>query len=705
MYVRIARGKTDYALFPKDIDINDLVAKNGKDLDYYQSVYEYTDDHYNRFLEGLQEACKYTEIPFSSTNLINITSKVRAILKKKSREGNIKADELQKSISVAGINDLKTKKLVFDFDSIDDINAAKTDTMQLIARLVSNGVPADKIQICFSGGKGFSIELLTTTTFNKDEFVAITSCLAGDLKTFDTKVKDHQRLFRIPLTKHVGSGLYKIPLTHTQLGDMPIDVIKKMAEAPTKEHYDIVGTWSEIELPSSVIDLKNKSTDAHKKDDYHSRTFSEKLDLSHKPTWLSPSKYALQEGFFQDGSRNHAFMILASTYKNNGFDKEMCKAMLERVAKIQAERETRRLGKPVTPYPITKLWTEVIEYVYGSSWNGGMYSSEHDELLRSTSENLGLPTVEENKIRLIESPSVRDTFREFASKIDDHTVKLGIPEIDNNFHITTSMVVHLLGAPSSGKTSFSLGFLEYVSKTGGNSIYYSLDMASPLIYTRMLQRTLRMTSEEIYYKMSTGLEPELKSGYDTIDRDFKNVSFCFKGGITVDDIEEDVIKYKAEKGSLRLVVVDYLECINGPFSDPNANMGHIAGRLKQIANEQNICIIVLVQPQKSIGDPSEALLSMRNVKGSSRLEQDARLIMTLWRPGFSAEDPQYDKYACVAVVKNNMGSLGKYDFIWDGLSGKVKGLSLSEREDFNKALEVIKLRKLMQNGANGNDRL
>ena len=72
---------------------------------------------------------------------------------------------------------------------------------------------------------------------------------------------------------------------------------------------------------------------------------------------------------------------------------------------------------------------------------------------------------------------------------------------------------------------------------------------------------------------------------------------------------------------------------------------------------------------------------MRKVKGASVIEQDCRVILTMWRPGFNPSNSVDDCYASVAVVKNNMGPVTQIDFGWSGLKGEFKELSMAEKDN------------------------
>jgi hypothetical protein len=82
---------------------------------------------------------------------------------------------------------------------------------------------------------------------------------------------------------------------------------------------------------------------------------------------------------------------------------------------------------------------------------------------------------------------------------------------------------------------------------------------------------------------------------------------------------------------------------------------------------------------------------MRNIKGSGQIEQAASVILTMWRPGFGPNNVEDDRFMSLAVVKNRMGQLGKYDFSWDGLRGTIGHLSDEGRVDLE---ELIKRRAL-----------
>jgi hypothetical protein len=626
-YVRISEGFNKYKLIPSTQNIYEVI--QDKEKDYYVSIFKYNEDQYQQWL---------------------------------------------KTRTVAGIKDVTTNILFFDFDNSSNIEKARQDTITLVERLITDGIDQSAIQVCFSGNKGFSVQVNTDKVFTQDEFKNITFHYAEDLSTFDKVVNDAQRIIRVLGTKHNTSKLYKFPLSINQLTELPVSMIKSLASDFNNIDEDIVNGWTECQLSDKVFSYKNGKV----KTEIKSNVAVNDLDISLKPKWLTEAKYALQQGYFIEGERSNAFMILASTYKNQGFTKEIVYRMLKGVAEIQALRNN------TDRFSDEELWNNVVETIFSQGWKGGQYSYENTPLLQEVTKRLNLtpPSKEENP--LVEVSSVNEVFKRFATEIDRNTIKLGINKIDQEIRVTTSMLVGLLAAPSAGKTSLSLSFLNECTKNKVKSVFFSLDMGAPLVFQRLIQKHLGLTSKQIFEAYQSNNESVIKKIEEVIPKEYEHTKFCFRSGLTVEDIREFILKEQETTGEkIKLIVLDYLECVSGPFSDSTANTALIAQKLKDLANDFEMCVVLLLQPQKHAGDPSDELLSYRNIKGSSAIEQAASVIFTMSRPGFSPKNREQDRFLSINVVKNRMGALATFDFGWKGLTGEVFELDETEKEELN----------------------
>jgi len=385
-------------------------------------------------------------------------------------------------------------------------------------------------------------------------------------------------------------------------------------------------------------------------------------------------------------------MTLAATFRSMGYPKEVAYNTLKGILRLR----NRRLGieENVDYDTKSELWKEITS-VYKPEWKGGTYS-EKDGILATTIERYSLETTQDQEFGLVNIWDVADHFKDFAQNIDKNTIRLGIDEIDKKVRITTSMFVCLLAPPSAGKSSVAFGILNELSKIDERAIFFSMDMAIPQIYQRLIQRHTGDDEDLIMKNYKEGNVEAIKKYQEILNGEFKNVRLCFRTGVTTENIRNAIISEIDKMGiKPRLVVIDYLECIQGPFSDPTANKALIATQLKDIANELGICIFLLVQPAKISGDPSQELTSYTQIKGSSVLGEAATIVMAMYRPGFSPKNPHEDKFLTINVVKNRMGKLSSTDLHWEGLTGRVRALNSEEKAEL---ADVKERRKNQESG-------
>jgi KaiC/GvpD/RAD55 family RecA-like ATPase len=481
------------------------------------------------------------------------------------------------------------------------------------------------------------------------------------------------------------SQMYKIPMTAQELMIANLDDIFEQAKTPNMdERLEVLFTFETIEMPEQFIKIFNDYSNdpveiaAHLGEaDYDNdlTTSLTKPDMSRKPKHLTEAKYALQEGFFEEGERNEACMILAATYRYLGYNKELAYNMIKATLRLRAER----LNLP--DYDRSSLWKEVINPVFSPTWKGGTFS-EDSGVLKKVIDRYGLNKINTFSHELISLDNVSDFFKDFAINIDKNTLKIGIEDVDKQVRITTGMLVTLLAAPSAGKSSIAMSILNTVSKNDCKCLFFSLDMSMQQTYQRLIQKHTGHQSDDIFEAYKQGND-EITSEYTSVLKDeYRNVKFSFRSGLTVDTIREMIITEQTITGIIpKLVVIDYLECIHGQFSDPTANKALIATQLKDIANQFNTCVLLLVQPRLAAGGPAGELNSYTDIKGSSVLGEASAVVLTLSRPGFNPKDRTLDRFATITVVKNRMGTLSSTDLSWEGITGNVGTLNEDGHRD------------------------
>lgn len=573
--------------------------------------------------------------------------------------------------SVQGIKGLKTNMLVFDFDD-KEIEKSQRDALVLISRLKKYGIDSLNYNITYSGNKGFSVELYTDKEYDSSEMKTIARNLAGDLKTWDTKVYNDNRIFRIPGTRHNASGLYKTILTETQLKLLDVADIKELA----KTRLDAEWVESPNRIPDELLIAKQTKAEeliiAAPKD----------IDFSKCPHDMPKWKYAIMHGFFPVGNGHDALLALAAHFRSLGYPIEATRSIVYSASELQYQRNKEHYKSDPTD---ERNIDRIVDDVYSKSWMGGTYES-NQALKDSIYPDEAVSVADKTVVTIADMDK---SFTHFAKNIKFNKVQTGFPEIDKKVTMTTGQLVYLLGSPGSGKTALSLNILNNSSKSNIPCMFFSLDMAQNMLFAKLISRETGISFDDVIAAFESG-DPITQQWKKMLGAEFENVAFYFKSGTTVDAIKREIIKYQNEIGQkVKLVIVDYLELLASPHSDSNQNSAYQANKLKDLTTDMDICTMLIVQPPKSAGDAAKPLTSMRQVKGSSVLEQNARIILGIYRDGFGPNSPGTDKFLTIVCLKNTFGPLFSVDMSFHGPTGKIGTLSADGHQEL-KRLRLMK---------------
>jgi replicative DNA helicase len=642
MYVRLCEGLND---FGKLIPQNENVYKYIKDLnqDYYTSVYTYSEEQKTKF---------------------------------------------DKNHSVAGIRDVKTNRLIFDFDS-KVMELARKDALTTISRLQELGINSDDINIYFSGGKGFHLEIDTDKEFTPKEAKQAALTVAQDLTSFDSVVYNSNRILRLAYTKHPDSGLYKIPLTLDELSNTTIDEIKKEAKDECQPDETILA--KNIHLSEETYNNLFQHQEPKIEDSAIESTLLNDLNLAKRPKNLSPWKYALEQGFFPPGQRSNALMILAATYKSLGYSETKCYYALKAATDLQSQRTGQeKFGKD-------EIWNNIINVVYASHWEGGTYAEDtFPEQIKKYLIDLGVPRQDEENLHenfVVNIDRGFDSFAKYAENIDENTMRFGIEDLDNALRVQVGHLIGILAGPGIGKTSMALTLLNNTSKEGVKSFFASYDMAGNILIQKLVQRQTGLSTEDVFDAYRQQNQKEIQRFKNVLNKNFSNVSFCFKAGQNINELRDSIKREEMRLGEeVKLVIVDYLELVRTKSSDPTQSSAEAIQGLREIANEGKV-VVCLLQPNKLSSTPDEPLLTYNAAKGSSAIAQAVTAMITCHRPGYNPDNPEDDNYFSINIVKNRMGPLGKADFAWEGVTGKITELEDIERQALSELRALKKAEK------------
>lgn len=622
-------------------DINTYI--NNREKDWYVSLYKYNDSH-------------------------------KALLEERG--------------TLSGIKDTLTNTLYFDFDSKEDLDKARYEALEVANRLLVQGFDEDSIGCYFTGGKGFSVEVEIDEYITPEKFKAITQNIAGGLETFDTVVADPNRIVRVANTKHQNTGLYKIPLTPEELVDLNINEIKLLAKNPRANRMLKVAKLTE-EL-KSIEPLKEKTVESIAKE----LTFDiSSIDMKARPKGVDEARWLLVNGFFRSGERNHAMLCLASTYKNQGYAEMHTEALLRATADAQANRT----GEEVFPDREIDL---IITQVYGPNWQGGQFTTKDPtNWLAKYAVKMGIKVKHEDTGPM-QIADVEDEFTNFVKNIEKNTVLTGIPFLDKKMPLTIGTNAAILGAPGSGKTTLALNILKNCSAKNMTTVFFSLDMHRKRMFEKIMYDVTGMDRISLYEAFKAGRGKELVG---KMKAQYSNIWFYDRPGTRPEDMANYVREVEAHTGTkVKLVMIDYLERVASDKSSDTEASKDVAAKVQDLVMELDVACITLVQPNKNAygAGPDAPLENMGGIKGSSYLSQSYRNIISLWRPGYNPtlSENGYDRFMELAILKNDLGELGKTIMKFDGAKGRIQNMEDIDYEVYKELMQIKKQMKAEKDG-------
>lgn len=673
LFYRLCEGLTDYGkLYPIETSPYDIV-KN-LDQEVFKSVYFYNQEQY-------EEACKEVEVVNKYTG--DIVKRPRGV-------GILTLADGTRLETLPGITD----QLIFDFDSREDLDKAKSDTIELISRLKKLSIPETAINIFFSGLKGFGIKVYLNQFLTSNELHSICINLIDGLDTADTVVYNDARIVRLPYSKHGKSGLYCTPITLDELVNLKIDDIRDIA----KLKYLPEENYTRIDLPEEILNLKNLVSEKKKTETkIIGSSFDEmkdkisKLDFSKKMPLMSAAKWVLQQGFIPSGHGQEARMILAATYKAMGLDENEAYYQL----KCASNKRVKLLGKAYE-FDKSELWNNVISTVYSDSWQGGTYSSDHP-LLATIEQYIPsfLRSPKESQTNITTKDEAFSEFVDYSKEIDNNTIRFGMPSLDKNLRLLTKNVYALLGAPGASKTTWLLQVLENTSNDDIKSIYFSFDMANSDTISKVLTRHTGLPDEIIMDNIKNNNVEEIEKYKKIISEKYKNVEFVFKPGLNIEEMENTIrLSDRMSGKQTKMIAVDYLSLIKSSAQEANAKAIEAIQGLRYLSHTLNLTVLVLLQPNKMSSNPAEAITTYSAIKGSSEISEVCTAVLTIYREGYDPKTYDNDKSVTILCVKNRKGKLFNLDFTWDGERGIIKEMTQLERENLKKYRAEKEAKKL-----------
>ena len=253
----------------------------------------------------------------------------------------------------------------------------------------------------------------------------------------------------------------------------------------------------------------------------------------------------------------------------------------------------------------------------------------------------------------------------------------GFRDIDEiTLGLQTSDLIIVAGRPSMGKTAFMMNIAESAVISGDAPVLvFSMEMPSDSLVLRMLSSLGRINQSKIRTgQLGDDDWPRLTSAVTLLND--RPLFIDDTSALTPNEIRSRARRVAREHGNLGLIIIDYLQLmrVSGTVENRAGEISEISRSLKGIAKEFNCPLIAGSQLNRSLEQRPDKRPIMSDLRESGAIEQDADVIMAIYRDEVYREDAE-EGIAEIIVLKQRNGPIGKKKLRFFGQCTKFEDLA------------------------------
>ncbi len=245
-------------------------------------------------------------------------------------------------------------------------------------------------------------------------------------------------------------------------------------------------------------------------------------------------------------------------------------------------------------------------------------------------------------------------------------IPTGFTDLDymtSGFH--ESDLILIAARPAMGKTAFELNIAEYMAFRKNTTVaIFSLEMSKEQLVNRLFSLESKVDAQ----KLRTG---------DLDDSDWERLieSANVIGnshliiddtpGITIGELRSKCRKYKLEH-DLGIILIDYLQLMTagGRQENRQQEISEISRSLKALARELSVPIVALSQLSRAVESRPDHRPMLSDLRESGAIEQDADMVMFLYRDDYYNKESEKKGIAEVIIAKQRNGPIGTIELVW-----------------------------------------
>ena len=409
--------------------------------------------------------------------------------------------------------------------------------------------------------------------------------------------------------------------------------------------------------------------------------------LTDKDAVISAIEVLKEEDFYRTDNRAIYEAIINLYNRAEPIDIITVKAELESLGKIEQIGGLEYLASMPDKVPTTANVTKYIKIVEEKSTLRNLIKTANEiiELGYDPTEDVSdimegaekkIFNIMQNKDKQSYSPIkdiLVDSFTQLEELYNRKQHITGVPsgfvELDYKtagFH--GSDLVLIAARPAMGKSAFALNIATNAAvRANVPVVIFSLEMSKEQMTNRILCSEAMVDSnkvrtgkleEEDWTKLAGSIGP-LSEAEIYIDD---------TPGISVAEIRAKCRKLKLEK-NIGMVVIDYLQLVQGSNKRNGSReqeISEISRSLKILAKELNVPVIALSQLSRAVEQRPDHRPMLSDLRESGAIEQDADIVMFLYRDDYYNQDTEKKNVAEVIIAKHRGGSLGTVELLWLG---------------------------------------
>ena len=249
-------------------------------------------------------------------------------------------------------------------------------------------------------------------------------------------------------------------------------------------------------------------------------------------------------------------------------------------------------------------------------------------------------------------------------------VSTGFSDLDKmTAGLQPSDLIIVAARPSMGKTTFAMNLAENAAMMQDKpALIFSLEMPSDQLMMRMLASLGRIDQTKIrtgqlddedWARLSSTMGLLIESGKMYIDD---------AAGLTPTDVRSRARRIARDHGGLSMIMIDYLQLMRVPALSDNRTLeiSEISRSLKALAKELKVPVVALSQLNRSLEQRSDKRPINSDLRESGAIEQDADLIMFIYRDEVYNDDSEYKGMAEIIIGKQRNGPIGRIPLTFQG---------------------------------------